>query len=466
MTFQYKTIQHKTLADLHTPVSVYLRLRDKFPQSILLESSDYHSKEESFSYICCEPISQIIVNESTFTATFPDGQEQVEVLTEKTDFTRHLTAFQSRFSYEEKGLPFTTFGLFGFSSFSSVQYVEDITFTATPKKGTEIPDCFYSLFKYVIVLDHFKSEMYFFEHLREQEESELEHLKRLVNRNDQATFSFQLKGEESCNDTDDAFRESVRKGKAHCQAGDVFQLVLSRSFSQSFSGDEFNVYRALRSINPSPYLFFFDFGDFKLFGSSPEAQLTVNDGIAGIHPIAGTYKRTGDDEADQQLAMKLSQDIKEMSEHVMLVDLARNDLSRHGQKVHLEKYCEIQFFSHVIHMVSEVTASIGSTSALQIAADTFPAGTLSGAPKYRAMELIDALETHRRGFYGGAIGIIGFNNTYNHAILIRSFLSKHNELHFQAGAGIVSKSVEENELQEVNNKVAALRRALKKAEEL
>lgn len=466
MTFQYTTTQHKTLSDLHTPVSVYLRLRDKFPQSILLESSDYHSKEESFSYICCEPIAQIVVKNDTFTATYPDGTSQVEPLSTKEDFTKHLSSFQENFNFEKLEVPFNTFALFGYSSFSSVQHVEDIRFTSLPKEGTEIPECQYSLFKYVIVLDHFKSELYFFEHLLENEPSKLNQLQQLVNRNDQATFSFQLSGDEQCNASDEDYRKSVRSAKQYCQSGDVFQLVLSRSFSHAFTGDEFNVYRALRSINPSPYLFFFDFGDFKLFGSSPEAQLTVNKGVAGIHPIAGTYKRTGDDEADQQAAMKLSQDIKEMAEHVMLVDLARNDLGRHGEKVEVEKYCEIQFFSHVIHMVSEVTATIGSTSALQIAADTFPAGTLSGAPKYRAMELIDKLETHSRGFYGGAIGIIGFDNTYNHAILIRSFLSKHNQLHFQAGAGIVSKSVEENELQEVNNKVAALRRALQKAEEL
>jgi len=221
----------------------------------------------------------------------------------------------------------------------------------------------------------------------------------------------------------------------------------------------------LRSINPSPYLFFFDYGDFKIFGSSPEAQLIVKDGKAEIHPIAGTYKRTGNDEQDAELAKQLAQDDKENSEHVMLVDLARNDLSRNGNLVNVETYREVQYFSHVIHLVSKVTGmKKADISTLKIVADTFPAGTLSGAPKHMAMQLIEKYEKTSRGYYGGAIGFMDFNGNFNHAIMIRTFLSKNHELHFQAGAGLVAASNADDELQETYNKLGALNKALEIAE--
>jgi anthranilate synthase component 1 len=274
-------------------------------------------------------------------------------------------------------------------------------------------------------------------------------------------------GKKSSNLTDEQFIEFVKKGKDHCYRGDVFQLVLSRRFSQGFKGDEFNVYRTLRSINPSPYLFFFDYGYFRIFGSSPEAQLIVQDSKAEIHPIAGTFRRTGDDEKDAKAAEALAKDPKENSEHVMLVDLARNDLSRNGSKVEVEKNREVQFYSHVIHLVSKVTCKMKkSAKTFRVVADTFPAGTLSGAPKHKALQLIDRYETTKRNFYGGAIGYMDFHGNFNHAIIIRSFLSKNHELHYQAGAGIVADSVPENELQEVYNKLGALDKALTLAEDI
>ena len=282
-----------------------------------------------------------------------------------------------------------------------------------------------------------------------------------------ATFNFNCIDKPKSNLTDDDYKKMVNQAKAHCQRGDVFQLVLSRRFQQKFNGDEFNVYRALRSVNPSPYLFYFDYGDFKIFGSSPEAQLVVQNNKAEIHPIAGTFKRTGNDQKDADSALKLSKDPKENAEHVMLVDLARNDLSRNGSNVKVETYKEIQYFSHVIHLVSKVTAQLkANSSSLQVAADTFPAGTLSGAPKPKALELIEKYENLNRNTYGGAIGVIDFKGNYNHAIIIRSFLSKNHELFYQAGAGIVADSTPENELQEVFNKLGALNKALKFAETL
>ncbi len=355
-------------------------------------------------------------------------------------------------------------GLFGYSNFDAVQEFESIQFRERPSSGR--PDLKYSFYRFQIVINHFKDELLLIEHCPEGEESRLEELKNRVMHRDGRAFDFSRTAERTSPISDEAYREMVRLGKDHCQKGDVFQIVLSRRFSQEFQGDDFQVYRALRSINPSPYLFYFDYGSYHIFGSSPEAQLVVVDEKATIHPIAGTYRRTGDDEADRQAAERLLDDEKENAEHVMLVDLARNDLSRNTRNVKVEKLREVQYFSHVIHLVSEVSGQLHDRSALRVFADSFPAGTLSGAPKYRAMQLIDQYETHARGFYGGAVGFVGMSGQLNQAIMIRSFFSTNNQLHYQAGAGVVIDSDPEKELQEVNNKLAALEKALSMAENL
>ncbi|HMQ00286.1 MAG TPA: chorismate-binding protein, partial [Cyclobacteriaceae bacterium] len=355
-------------------------------------------------------------------------------------------------------------GLFGYMAYDTVRYFEDISIEV---KDDSLPDIYYQFFRYVIVVDHFSNEMFLFEHLLPGQPSELDSLQQIIQSNRIPQYPFKEVIKEQSNLSDAEFMESVRKGISHCKRGDVFQLVLSRRFTSAFRGDEFNVYRALRSINPSPYLFYFDFGSFKLFGSSPEAQIKIQDSKASIYPIAGTFRRTGSDEEDAAIAKRLSADEKENAEHIMLVDLARNDLSRHARNVEVEVFREIQYYSHVIHLVSTVSGELPSQkSALRIVADTFPAGTLSGAPKHMAMQLINRYENINRQFYGGAIGFIGFNGSFNHAIMIRTFLSKHNQLICQAGAGIVAKSVPENELQEVNNKLEALRKAIKMAEKI
>ena len=346
-----------------------------------------------------------------------------------------------------------------------MRYFEDIDI-AKKANSLEIPDIYYAVYQNIIAFNHFNNEVYIFAHCYNTD-SNLEVIEQLLRTKNFASFNFKKDGEVTTNISDEDYKALVRKGKEHCQRGDVFQIVLSKRFSQKFKGDEFNVYRALRSVNPSPYLFYFDYGDFKIFGSSPEAQLVVKEGKAEIHPIAGTFKRTGNDEQDAELAKKLSADEKENAEHVMLVDLARNDLSRNGNNVTVETYREVQFFSHVIHLVSKVTGQKhDKTSTMQVVADTFPAGTLSGAPKHNAMKLIENYEKSSREFYGGAIGFMDFKGNFNHAIIIRSFLSKHHELHFQAGAGIVSESNEESELQEVYNKLGALNKALETAERI
>ncbi len=463
MSFKLQTHFKKILADTITPVSVYLKIRDKFPNSILLESSDYHANDNSFSYICCNPIASIKVENEIITKEFPDGTKSETPITDKASVTQEIDAFGQLFSVEDQDFKFITNGLFGFMAYDAVRYFEAVEISKKDNSVT-IPDIYYAVYQNIIAINHFKNEAYLFAHCFNTENN-IPELEQVLKVRNFASYNFSKEGEVRTNLEDDAFKEQVALAKKHCQRGDVFQLVLSRRFSQGFKGDEFNVYRALRSINPSPYLFFFDYGDFKIFGSSPEAQIIVKDGKAEIHPIAGTYKRTGNDEQDAELAKQLAQDDKENSEHVMLVDLARNDLSRNGNLVNVETYREVQYFSHVIHLVSKVTGmKKPDISTLKIVADTFPAGTLSGAPKHRAMQLIEEYEKTSRGYYGGAIGFMDFKGNFNHAIMIRTFLSKNHELHFQAGAGLVAASNAEDELQETYNKLGALNKALEIAE--
>lgn len=464
--FKFRTNYKKLLADTLTPVSIYLRLRDKYAESILLESSDYHGNDNSFSYICCQPIASFEVQGQKLDITLPDGTSESKEVSRE-NIIQELDDFKSKFKEsDEHDFKFSTNGLFGYISYDGVQYFEDVKFENV---NGQIADIVYRIYRFVIVVDHFKNELYLFDNQIEgiDVDGTSTNIEALIKINNDPQFNFQRVGEETSNYADGEFLEIIDKGRAHCLRGDVFQIVLSRRFNTNFSGDEFNVYRALRSINPSPYLFYFDYGSYKIFGSSPESQIVIKDNKASIYPIAGTFKRTGNDAADAKLAQELSDDIKENSEHVMLVDLARNDLSRNSDRVEVEVFKEVQYYSHVIHLVSKVTGELNqSVSPLKLVADTFPAGTLSGAPKHMAMQLIDKYENQSRNYYGGAIGFMAFNGDFNHAIMIRSFLSQNNSLSYQAGAGVVAKSVAEKELQEVNNKLAALRSALKMAEDL
>ncbi|MGB5272921.1 MAG: anthranilate synthase component I family protein [Flavobacteriaceae bacterium] len=463
MNYHLTTHYKKILADTITPVSVYLKIRDRFPNSILLESSDYHANDNSFSYICCNPIASIKVENEIVEQQFPDGQTENIEIKEDTDVVGIIDRFSQRFQASANGFKFIDNGLFGYMAYDAVRYFEDLGIGK--KAGSiSIPDIYYAVYQNVIAINHFKNEAYIFAHCYASE-SNIPELEQILNIRNFASYNFRKEGKAASNLEDEEFKEQVRLAKKHCQRGDVFQLVLSRRFSQAFKGDEFNVYRALRSINPSPYLFYFDYGDFKIFGSSPEAQLIVKDGKAEIHPIAGTFKRTGNDEKDAALAKKLTEDHKENSEHVMLVDLARNDLSRNGNMVQVANYREVQFFSHVIHLVSKVTGQKKKDiPTMKVVADTFPAGTLSGAPKHMAMQLIEKYEKTGRGYYGGAIGFMDFKGNFNHAIMIRTFLSKNHQLYYQAGAGLVAASDPENELQETYNKLGALTKALEIAE--
>ncbi len=462
---RYKTL----LADTVTPVSIYLKLRDKYANCIMLESSDYHGNDDSFSYIGCDPIASFTLDKGKVEMKWPDGSTEEITVQNKAEVVPLLTEFAQAFDSEPSGFKFLTNGLFGYMTYDAVQYYEDIDFAENSNEEYSIPLIQYHVFRNLIAVDHFKNQLYVFEHSHQPitDEKGLDYAISLINTRNIPAYEFQTKGEETSNFTDEDFLQVIDKGIHHCNRGDVFQIVLSRRFRKGFSGDEFNVYRALRSINPSPYLFYFDYGSYKIFGSSPEAQIVIKGNEASIFPIAGTFKRTGHDKEDAELAAKLYDDPKENSEHVMLVDLARNDLSRNGDEVKVETFKEIQYYSHVIHLVSKVTGQLAQgTSNIRMVADTFPAGTLSGAPKHMAMTLINKYENLRRGYYGGAIGYLGFDGDFNHAIMIRSYLAKDNMLYYQAGAGVVAKSVRENELQEVHNKLAALRKALELAETL
>lgn len=454
------------LADTLTPVSIYLSLRDRFHSTVMLESSDYHGNEHTYSYIAVQPIAGFKIENNIFYAQLPDKEYCHPV--DHTNTVNSVDEFISKFeAVSDQEYSFIHKGLFGYMTYDAVQLVEDIKLVHDQNK---IPTMLYNVYKYIIAFNHVNHQLTVISTTINDEVFQPEDLDSLIQTIQQATqpiYDFKKVGDKTSNWTDEEYVDIVKKGIAHCHRGDVFQIVLSRQFVQKFKGDDFQAYRALRSVNPSPYLFYFDLGSFRIFGSSPEAQLVIKENKVSIFPIAGTFKRTGNDVKDAVLAEELSADPKENAEHIMLVDLARNDLSRCGKEVKVEVYREIQFYSHVIHLVSKVSAQLQlDTSRFRMVGDTFPAGTLSGAPKYRAMELIDQLENTDRSFYGGAIGHMDFDGNYNHAIMIRSFLSRENTLTFQAGAGVVADSNPQSELQEVENKLMALNKAITLAENI
>ncbi|MEI6263585.1 MAG: anthranilate synthase component I family protein [Sphingobacteriia bacterium] len=463
-----ETIGKRMLGDIFTPVGIYLRLRDRFRDTILLESTDHHATENSYSFICINAIAGIEISSAKSVEFKLPGEQPERIKIEAGKEVPTLVwDFMQQFELSastDKSLKFAQ-GLYGYTTFDAVQFFDKVPFT---QKGDDaIPLMRYRLYQYVIAFNHFKDELILCENKINGIESDFSLVESLIKNKDVPVFPFKLVDEERSNMSNEAFLAMVQQGIKSCLRGDVFQIVLSRQFEQSYMGDEFNVYRALRSINPSPYLFFFDYGDYKLMGSSPEAQLVIENGKAIVHPIAGTFKRTGDDAIDQAAAERLLNDVKENAEHVMLVDLARNDLSRVCADVKVAQYRQVQYYSHVIHLVSEVTGMVKpNQNPFELLANTFPAGTLSGAPKIKALELIDQCEPTNRSYYGGGIGFIGFNGSCNHAIMIRTFCCKNNTLIYQAGAGVVAASIPESELQEVNNKLNALKMAANAAQQL
>lgn len=471
---EINTTCKQLLADVYTPVGIYLRVRDRFRDTILLESTDHHAAENSWSFICINAVAGIeITSKESIDLKLPKQRPERIAIKSVTEVPDLLWTFMRSFEIRESQNKEARYaqGLFGYTTYDAVQFFDTIKLSGRMAVGQgqngpgPIPLMRYRLYQYVIAVNHFKDELFICENTISGLESEGAVVESLIKGKDVPSYPFRSAGNEEANMHDEDYMEMVKKGIQSCHRGDVFQIVLSRRFEQKFLGDEFNVYRALRNINPSPYLFFFDYGDYKLMGSSPEAQLIIRNGRAVVHPIAGTFRRTGDDEIDQEATERLLKDAKENAEHVMLVDLARNDLSRLCDEVEVAHYREVQYYSHVIHLVSEVTGKVApGSNPFELLAKTFPAGTLSGAPKFKAMQLIDSFEPTVRSYYGGAIGFMGFDGSCNHAIMIRTLLSRNNTLIYQAGAGIVAASDPESELQEVNNKLGALKKAIALAE--
>ena len=501
--YNYKTVTRKILADLYTPVGVYMRLRDIYPQSALMESSDYHGSDNSRSFIGVHPIASIAVGHGIVTATYPDGKVEKQELPAfgegkgeecKLAISKAIIDFIQSFHVEGEGKDFC--GLYGFTTFNAVRYFENIPVKDTTMEKNDAPDIYYIMYKDIIVFDHFNNTMELIvlnetdadaedwqadnkqknaEGEKQENSSlftlhsslEIDNLLKAVNKANVKPYDFHPVGDTTSTLTDEEHKANIRRCIQHCLRGDVFQIVVSRRFVQKYEGDDFKLYRALRSINPSPYLFYFDFGGFRIFGSSPETHNRIVGNKAFIDPIAGTTKRTGDMEQDRKAAEFLRNDPKENAEHVMLVDLARNDLSRNCHGVKVDFYKDMQFYSHVIHLVSRVSGTLDEgADHIKEFIDTFPAGTLSGAPKVRAMQIISELEPHNRGAYGGCIGFIGLNGDLNQAIVIRTFISRNGELWFQAGSGVVAKSNDQYELEECNNKLGALTKAIHIAEKL
>ena len=461
-TFNFSTNTKTILADLYTPVGVYMRLRDIYPQSALMESSDYHDKDNSRSFIGINPMASVAIGHGLATISFPDGSKEEHAITAEYGTAEAIHALIDHINVEGQHAEYC--GLYGYTSFNAVRYFENIDVKDETQSKNDAPDMLYILYKVVIVFDHFNNQLTV---VSLGDESSLKDVFKAINKTNVQAYDFHPVGDVQSTLTDEEHKANIRRGIKHCLRGDVFQIVLSRRFIQKYEGDDFKLYRALRSINPSPYLFYFDFGGFRIFGSSPETHCRIEGNKAYIDPIAGTTRRTGDAEKDREGAEYLRNDPKENAEHVMLVDLARNDLSRNCHGVKVDFYKDLQYYSHVIHLVSRVSGELNEgADPIKAFIDTFPAGTLSGAPKVRAMQLISEYEPHNRGAYGGCIGYIGLNGSLNQAITIRTFVSRNGELWFQAGGGIVAKSNEEYELQEVNNKLGALRRAILKAEEL
>lgn len=462
MTYNYKTTAKTVLADLHTPVGAYLRLRDLHPMSALMECSDYHNRATSRSFIGVEPMANITVGHGKCSMLYPDGRREVKAIGPGYRIEQALREFADSFRVDGEGAEMC--GLYGYTAFNAVRYTEDISVKDATQERNDAPDLMYILYKNIVAFDHFDNTMTV---VTLGGDADIDRVTKRLSKDCPAGYHFKATGEAVATLSDDGHRENIRRGIAHCMRGDVFQIVLSRRFVQPYEGDDFMLYRALRSVNPSPYLFYFDFGGFRLFGSSPETHCRIEGRKAFIDPIAGTTRRTGNDADDRLRAEALRADPKENAEHVMLVDLARNDLSRNCHDVKVDFYKDLQTYSHVFHLVSRVSGTLDEgADPIKAFMDTFPAGTLSGAPKVRAMQLISEYEPHCRGAYGGCIGSIGLNGNLNQAITIRTFVARNGELWFQAGGGIVARSSVEGELQEVNNKLGALRKAIEMAEKM
>jgi len=470
----YRTL----LADLETPVSVYLKLAQTSTASFLLESVEGGEQVGRYSFLGVNPKGLLTVQHNRVTVT-RGGMTTTRDLNEGED---PLTVIEAEFGRVQpvqiEGLPRFIGGAVGYLSYDLVRYFERLP--ATAQDDLNVPDAAFMLVDTLVIFDHAKHQLTVLANAHNTGDPVAAY-NDAVNRIETVIDALAqplpyldappdpVDGTLHSNMTRDTFEANVRAAKEYIAAGDAFQIVLSQRFSRRTSAPPFAIYRALRALNPSPYMFFLRFDhDFSLIGASPEMMVRLEDGTATVRPIAGTRPRGSNDAEDQALADELLADEKERAEHVMLVDLGRNDLGRvcaYGS-VRVPEMMFIERYSHVMHIVSQVQGTLRpGMNAYSLLRATFPAGTLSGAPKVRAMEIIEELEGPRRGPYGGAVGYFSFDGSMDTCITIRTMLMRGDTVYFQSGAGIVADSDPAREYEETVNKARAVATAITRAEE-
>lgn len=475
---QYSAIpvSRRMLADVLTPVSLFLAIREQSNHPFLFESVEGGEQLARYSFLGCNPYQTLLFDGERVTLNRKDGQ--TTILNEAYfEALERLTTQHTEPKLPD--LPRLTGGAVGFSSYDTVRQVEYLP--DIPPSDIDVPEAVWSFYDEVYAFDHVKQQVILmktvfvneYTDLKRAYEEAQEALTRMeasANQSFRSSNRFSLDASDlSSNMNEKQFHHMVETAKTYIYEGDIFQVVLSQRFRVPFKGDKFTLYRALRMVNPSPYLFFLEFNDFALVGSSPEVLVRVTGNEARLLPIAGTRPRGKTHEEDLELEEDLKNDPKEISEHIMLVDLGRNDLSRvcKSGSVHLERNQSIERFSHVMHIVSDVVGEIApDKSSVDALMKCFPAGTVSGAPKIRAMEIIDELEPSKRGPYAGAVGYFDFSGNMDTCIAIRTMLVTHQTVYIQAGAGIVADSNPANEFEETKNKAGALVEALSVALEI
>lgn len=475
-TYSAIPVSKRMLADVLTPVSLFLSIREAADHPFLLESVEGGEHLARYSFIGRNPYQKLIFDGKSTTIELPDGSSNT--LEESYFYAlEQLTNQHSEPKIAE--LPRLTGGAVGYSSYDTIREVEHLP--DGPKPDLDMPEALWCFYDEIFAFDHVKQQVVLMKtvfvegstDLKEayqQAEKSLDEMEKSALQAIKPAGEFELDANKiTSNIEEKRFYEIVEKAKEYIYEGDIFQVVLSQRFEVPFRGDKFTLYRALRMVNPSPYLFFLDFDNFAMVGSSPEVLVRVTEKEVRLLPIAGTRPRGSNHDEDLQYEEDLKNDPKEIAEHIMLVDLGRNDLSRVciPGSVHLERNQSIERFSHVMHIVSDVVGEIApGKSSVDALKQCFPAGTVSGAPKIRAMEIIDELEPTKRGPYAGAVGYFDFSGNMDTCIAIRTMLVTDKSVYIQAGAGIVADSSPEKEFEETKNKAAALVEALSLALEI
>lgn len=451
-----KTREKKMLADVITPVSVYLKLRDRFVQSFLLESSDNHVAENGFSYICCSPMAYIRCTQNMVEQQMPNTAPEQRPLNDLKD---DLANFMHAFTYSSQDGASMRTGLFGYISYDAA--------VSQPHANSDdiIPLAYYSLFQFIIALDHVKNECYIIEAYIDQPNDALfEEVASLVQQRNIPSYPFRGEAPLQALTTDEHYARMVSKGIAQCGTESLTHITLSRHYRYAYQGDDFQVYRVLRSMYPSPYLFYFDFGSFRLFGSPAESQVVVAAGKVSMEVLAGVLPRTGDDTTDANQAQQRAQCPAVEAEHHTLVKAVQQALQASCDEVHVANDKAVQFLSQTVHVGTHITGVLNKTSSLlDVLLGAFPAATVSGIPKKTAVASIAALESHARGVHGGTVGFIGIDNSIKHAVMKRSFVSMNGELIFQAIAQLnghteVARAIHDTQ-QQVNTLLSVINQA-------